>query len=57
MNFNHKSAWPLPAPPAKRWPFAIAHQHDLHKTCLSCGARVPVKPDGTVPDGGLPCGH
>jgi hypothetical protein len=28
-----------------------------HRTCLGCGARHPINPDGTPEGGGLPCGH
>lgn len=28
-----------------------------HRTCLGCGARHPINPDGTLKDGALPCGH
>ena len=28
-----------------------------HRTCLGCGARHPINPDGTPVGGSLPCGH
>ena len=27
------------------------------KTCLGCGARHPINPDGTPVGGAIPCGH
>lgn len=27
------------------------------RTCLSCGAKVLTRADGSLPDGGMPCGH
>ncbi|WP_440111689.1 hypothetical protein [Acidovorax sp. BL-A-41-H1] len=43
-----------------RWPFATqppAPPEPEHRTCLGCGARHPINPDGTPEGGGLPCGH
>lgn len=43
-----------------RWPFATqqpAPPQPEHRTCLGCGARHPINPDGTPVGGGLPCGH
>lgn len=39
------------APAAKPAP-----EPDL-RTCLSCGAVVPLDAAGNIPAGGLPCGH
>lgn len=41
----------------QRWPFAIQQPKPEHRTCLGCGARHPINPDGTPVGGALPCGH
>ena len=42
----------------QRWPFATQPAPEQeHRTCLGCGARHPINPDGTLKGGALPCGH
>ncbi len=48
---NGPQRWPKVAQAGKA--FKVWHL----KTCLSCGAVVPVGPAGELPEGGLPCGH
>lgn len=33
------------------------HPVQEQKTCIACGQRVTVNPDGTPVGGALPCGH
>lgn len=41
-----------------RWPHPIQPTpQPEHRTCLGCGARHPINPDGTPVGGALPCGH